>query len=80
MPTIYRERGHAYVIYSQDHPPPHVHVKHAGCEAKVFLDPVAVERHFGFTQQELSRIKDVVRAHAHEFAGSWHGIFGDPEG
>ena len=80
MPTIYRERDHRYQIYSQDHPPPHVHVKHAGCEAKVFLNPVSVERHFGFTRQQLARIVEIVRERAREFEDAWHGLFGDTEG
>ena len=35
MPTVHRARGFKFVIYLNDHPPPHVHVWHAGTVAKI---------------------------------------------
>ena len=81
MPTIFRHDGLRYQIYSQDHEPKHIHVKGAGCEAKVLIDePIAVARSAGFTPRELSRIREVVRSRARELEDAWHGIFGQPEG
>lgn len=80
MPTIFHHRGLRYQIYSQDHPPRHVHAKGAGCEARVLLDePIAVTRSAGFTPRQLSRIVEVVRSRADELKDAWHGLFGKPE-
>lgn len=40
MPTVLRAHGLRVVIYTDDHPPPHVHVIGAG-ETKIALDETA---------------------------------------
>jgi hypothetical protein len=41
-PVILRKGKYMVVIYVKDHPPAHTHVKSAGKEAKIRLDPVEV--------------------------------------
>ena len=38
MPEVFRAFGLIFVIYPDDHAPPHVHVEHGGEKAKIFLD------------------------------------------
>jgi hypothetical protein len=42
MPAVLRRDGFEFVIYFDDHNPPHVHVFKAEGEAKIELDPVVV--------------------------------------
>jgi hypothetical protein len=77
MPTIHREAGYRFVIYTQDHPPPHVHVKSAGCEAKIALEDGTVLRNDGFPRRELSRIVALVVRHGDLLRNGWHGVFGE---
>lgn len=76
MPTIHREGRLRFVIHSQDHPPPHVHVKGLGNECRIRLADVVVIGNAGFTSQELRRILDSVRARVRDFEEQWHGIHG----
>jgi hypothetical protein len=39
MPTVHRAGNLRFMIYLEDHGPPHVHVFSAGAEAKVLLAP-----------------------------------------
>ena len=75
MPTIHRETNRRYVIYVNDHPPPHVHVKAPGCECRVRIADTEVIDSSGFTQRELRDIIGNVRIHAAIFKATWDGIF-----
>ncbi len=44
MPTVLREGGYQFIIFTSDHHPPHVHVRREGKLAKVLLKPVEFER------------------------------------
>lgn len=37
MPTVHREDGFSFLVYTHDHEPPHVHVFKGGAEAKIAL-------------------------------------------
>lgn len=37
MPKVLRMDGFAFVIYPNDHAPPHVHVQRAGCWCKISI-------------------------------------------
>src|SRR2546426_8436204 len=38
-PTVLRVRGYRFYFFSREEPRPHVHVQHAGGEAKFWLEP-----------------------------------------
>jgi hypothetical protein len=57
MPTVLRSGPYRFYFYAGDHDePPHVHVERDDCEAKFWLDPVRLQRSFGFSASELRRI------------------------
>lgn len=74
MPTIHREANRRYVIYLNDHPPPHIHVKAPGCECRVRISDAAIIDKAGFTQRELRDIVSIARTHAAAFKVIWDGI------
>ncbi|MBI1279231.1 MAG: DUF4160 domain-containing protein [Anaerolineaceae bacterium] len=38
MPTVLREAGYQFIIFTSDHYPPHVHVRREGKLAKLLLN------------------------------------------
>lgn len=80
MPSVMREDGWVFVIYSDDHAPPHVHVKRAGGEVKVSLPPaneyVQVLRVRGLATHEAMRAVRLVEQHRERLLREWEGIHG----
>ncbi len=62
-PTVLRQAGYQFIIFPNDHPPPHVHVRRAGDAARVRLDPVEILHNQGFNTRELGVILAIVQEH-----------------
>lgn len=76
MPTVFREDGYRLYFYSHDpNEPPHVHVDKSGRSAKLWLEPVALARNFGFDARELATVFGIVRANRERLARAWHDHF-----
>ncbi len=58
MPTIFREGPYRVFFWAQDRltEPPHVHVERDDHNAKLWLEPVRIERAGGIGAGELRRI------------------------
>jgi len=76
-PTLHREKGFRFFFYSNEgKEPPHIHVVKAGCEAKIWLDPVAVAENYGFSKKEIRTILEIVEENLESFLKEyekWHG-------
>jgi len=60
MPTVLRVGVYRFFFYAGDGDErPHVHVERDCCEAKMWLDPVRLERSGGFSGKELRRIEQI---------------------
>ena len=55
--------------------PPHVHVERDDAEANFWLDPVRLERTYGFRRKEINRIRDLIEQHQGELLRSWNEFF-----
>jgi len=76
MPTVHREHGLSFVIYTDDHPPPHLHVTGRGT-AKVALEPaVALVSSRGLSRADAKRILDVIGSHRSAMLEAWSRIHG----
>jgi len=76
MPTVLRVGPFRFFFYAGDGgEPPHVHVERDDCEAKFWLDPVRLERSYGFKPKELRRLRGMVTEHLAELLESWHAFF-----
>lgn len=51
MPTILRKDGYQFVIYYNDHQPPHLHVKKAEHDARIGIGQVEVLTNEGFSSK-----------------------------
>ena len=76
MPTIHREHGLKFVVYVDDHPPPHVHVMGRGT-AKIMLAPtIALDHARGLSKADTARALAVVASRHVDMLGSWKRIHG----
>jgi hypothetical protein len=75
MPTVLREAGLRIVIYTDDHPPPHVHIFGDG-ETKIALLRPEVVRIVGADRREARRALEIVREKRDYLLERWKGIHG----
>ena len=62
MPTVLTVGPYRFFFYAGDrNEPPHVHIERDDRIAKIWLDPVRLERSGGFSRIEIGRIQRVVR-------------------
>lgn len=75
MPTIAIE-GYRLRFYSSDRfEPPHVHAIKAGNEAKIWLQPVAIEYNYGFNPAELNHIVKLTHRNRDRLLEAWNDYF-----
>jgi hypothetical protein len=77
MPTVLRVRGYRFIIFFNDHPPAHIHVKHAEGGAKVRLKAVEITEYYQLTQRQLREIRDIVEENRDYLMEKWREIQGD---
>ena len=76
MPTVHREHGFRFIVYTDDHPPPHVHVTGTG-SAKIALSPeVAIVHARGLSNVDIRRVLNVVEEHRESMMAAWDRIHG----
>ena len=76
MPTVLRVGPFRFFFYAGDGgEPPHVHVERDECEAKLWLDPVRLERSRGFRSKEINRIHEFVEEYREQLLEGWNEFF-----
>lgn len=75
MPTVLREGGYQFIMFTSDHPPAHVHVRREGKLAKIRLQPIEFERTGGFNAGEQSKIAEIVRRHQQFLLEEWGKLY-----
>jgi len=79
MPTLLQERGYRVVMYYNDHTPAHVHVKKAGNEALVQLDPIVIMDNYGYNRGELNTIIEIIADNQQMLIDAWNSYYGEGE-
>jgi hypothetical protein len=80
MPTVLRQAGFDFMVYTHDHAPSHVHVWKAGNELIVNLgdeehDPVIRENN-GMSRKEAKQVWQIVEAQQNFLLAEWRRIHG----
>jgi hypothetical protein len=81
VPTILTLRNIRVAIYSNDHPPPHVHaIKRDGARAKFDLNcpngPVTLVEQTGFRAAEIAKVGMAVAENLSSICVQWRTIHG----
>lgn len=79
MPTVLRVKGYRFIIFTNDHPPAHVHVKQAEGGAKLDLDPVQIVEYFELNQRQLREILEIVEENRELLLEKWQELQGNEE-
>ena len=78
MPSVLRQGPYSVAFFASDRgEPKHVHVRRDRNEAKIWLEPVSVDRGGGFSRTEISRITRIIEANAEMLKEKWDDYFGD---
>jgi len=76
MPTVLRIGPYRFFFYAGDRDePPHVHVERDDKIAKVWLDPIRLQRSGGFSRREIDRLQKLLRAHHAKLIEAWNDYF-----
>jgi hypothetical protein len=77
VPTVLLWRGYRFFFWSGDRgEPPHVHVRKGSGEAKIWLDPVRLDRAVDLSGREVNLLLRKVAEQQAAFMRAWHGHFG----
>ncbi len=78
MPTVLRWDSHRAFFYSNEgQEPPHIHVVSNGREAKFWLKTLDVAINYGFSDQEIKRIRDMLDVCRLQLLDAWKEHFGE---
>lgn len=78
MPTVLRWYGYRAFFYSNEgHEPPHVHVVSNNREAKFWLGNLELVVNYGFSEQEVKRIRNTLEISQLQLLDAWKEHFGD---
>jgi len=80
VPTVLRVDGFQVMIFFNDHPPPHVHVRKAGSLVVIELEsatgPQTVREVHAMSQADVVKAFQIVRAHHDLLDQKWREIRG----
>ena len=75
-PTVRRIGPYRFFFYASDlGEPAHIHVERDRAVAKFWLEPVNLDRSWGFPASELRRVEELVGSNAAQFVEAWHEFF-----
>ena len=76
MPTVLRIGPYRFFFYVGDRDePPHVHIERDDKIAKVWLDPIRLQRSGGFSRREIDRLQKLLRANHAKLLEAWNDYF-----
>ena len=71
-PTILREKGYRFFLFSREEPRVHVHVTCAEGEAKYWLEPdIELAKNYRLSRAQLKEIEALLEVHYEEFKRAW---------
>ena len=75
-PTVFRDGPFRFFFFSREESRLHVHVQSADGEAKIWIEPeIELARNYELSDQDLSRVLQLVREHEQEIRHAWHQHF-----
>lgn len=77
MPTVLRVKGYRFIIFTNDHNPPHIHVQHAEGAVKVELDPIRIVEYYQLNRRQLNEIVQIVEENREFLLRKWREFQGD---
>ena len=81
MPTVFIAHGVRYVVYPNDHAPPHVHVRKARMLAKIALQPEVVLLRYDkdFSIADLRKMISIIKDNQDFLLIKWNELHPDDD-
>ena len=76
MPVVYRQDGFRFLIWTNDHRPPHVHVGHGGGRVVIDLESLEVRENKRMSVPDVARATNIVAANRERLMTEWRKIHG----
>lgn len=78
MVTVHRAHGFRFVIFANDHSPPHLHVFGRGGEAKILLEQesVKLERFIGLSRADVRIVLSEAQGMREHLLVAWRKLHG----
>jgi len=71
-PTVLRVKGFRFYFFSREERRAHVHVQHAGGEAKFWIEPtVALAANFSLKPKQVTEVQELIEEHLNEIRSAW---------
>ena len=77
MPTVLRIGGYRFIIFTNDHNPPHIHVQRAEGGAKIGLQPIDIVEYHALNERQLREVLAIVSEHHDYLLDKWREVQGD---
>ena len=75
-PTVFRDGPFRFFFFSREEERLHIHVQSTDGEAKVWIEPeIELARNYELSEQDLSRVLQLVADHEQEIRDAWHRHF-----
>lgn len=74
MPTVLRIGPYRVIIFTNDHPPAHVHVARDGRMVKVGLQPIQILEYDRELKKDLGKVKAIVEDNLQFLLDRWNEI------
>src|SRR5438270_3766796 len=75
-PTVFRDGPFRFFFFSREEEQLHIHVQSADGEAKIWIEPeIELARNYELSDQDLSRVLQLVIEHEQEIRDAWHRHF-----
>lgn len=76
-PTVFREGAFRFFFFSREELRRHIHVESTDGEAKFWIEPaIELARNHGLSDQDLSRVLQLILRHEQEIRDAWRSHFG----
>lgn len=71
-PTIFKEKGYRFFVFSREEPRIHVHVICTDGEAKYWLEPdLELANNHHLSRQQLKEIEQLIKEHYNDIKNAW---------
>jgi Domain of unknown function (DUF4160) len=71
MPVVLRVGGFAFGFFTDDHEPPHVHVRYSGGRLVMEIETERIKRVTGMNASDVAHARRLVRMHRDELLAAW---------
>jgi hypothetical protein len=75
-PTVFKENGFRFFLFSRAETRPHIHITHSDGEAKFWISPeVDLAMSSGLSSQQIRVVEKMVQQHLEEILYAWNKHF-----